>query len=191
MPKSFSTCSVGIRGSLQAPPEEGLTACVRLLPATVCSDCGSGCVTASVRALPAGSSAACMRLHAQGPKLPVAPHAWKCLKPQACLLCLQGYYCPTTTAILTCPQGSFCKWWSKEPKSCPWLATCEAGAKSADLSLAGFFSMAAILLALWLTYMACDAYIRSAPAWASLIGKPDATTRVQVQGGRRGRHGWG
>ena len=85
-----------------------------------------------------------------------------------CLLGLQGYYCPQTTAILTCPQGSFCKWWSKEPKSCPWLATCEAGAKSADLSLAGFFSMAAILLALWLTYMACDAYIRSAPALTEL-----------------------
>ncbi len=109
-----------------------------------------------------------MGLHAQGPSslhhqlhASARSHRTACRAPQ-------GYYCPKTTAILTCPQGSFCKWWSKEPKSCPWLATCEAGAKSADLSLAGFFSMAAILLALWLTYMACDAYIRSAPAWTGL-----------------------
>lgn len=76
------------------------------------------------------------------------------------LLTLQGYYCPDATTILPCPEGKFCKWWSRRPKSCPWLATCPHGSTSADLSLAGFFFMLLILLLLWLAYVACDAYIR-------------------------------
>ena len=73
----------------------------------------------------------------------------------------QGYYCPDATTILPCPEGKFCKWWTRHPKSCPWLATCPHGSTSADLSLAGFFFMILILLLLWLAYVACDAYIRS------------------------------
>ena len=73
----------------------------------------------------------------------------------------QGYYCPDATTILPCPEGKFCKWWTRHPKSCPWLATCPHGSTSADLSLAGFFFMLLILLLLWLAYVACDAYIRS------------------------------
>ncbi|KAL0037315.1 hypothetical protein WJX79_001603 [Trebouxia sp. C0005] len=74
--------------------------------------------------------------------------------------CKKGFYCPDATTILPCPEGKFCKWWSRRPKSCPWLATCPHGSTSADLSLAGFFFMLLILLLLWLAYVACDAYIR-------------------------------
>lgn len=74
--------------------------------------------------------------------------------------CKKGYYCPDATTILPCPEGKFCKWWTRHPKSCPWLATCPHGSTSADLSLAGFFFMLLILLLLWLAYVACDAYIR-------------------------------
>ena len=30
--------------------------------------------------------------------------------------CQSGYYCPNTSAIIPCPPGQFCKWWTKEPK---------------------------------------------------------------------------
>ncbi|KAL3159875.1 hypothetical protein ABBQ38_010273 [Trebouxia sp. C0009 RCD-2024] len=74
--------------------------------------------------------------------------------------CKKGFYCPDASTILPCPEGKFCKWWSRRPKSCPWLATCRHGSTSADLSLAGFFFMLLILLMLWLAYVACEAYIR-------------------------------
>ncbi len=30
--------------------------------------------------------------------------------------CQSGYYCPNSSAIIPCPPGQFCKWWTKEPK---------------------------------------------------------------------------
>ena len=61
----------------------------------------------------------------------------------------------------TClPAGSFCKAFSRQPKDCPWLATCSEGSVSADLSLGGFLGLAIILILLWLIYLIVLSYIR-------------------------------
>lgn len=108
-------------------------------------------------------------LHLVDPSAPGQPPALNTPSQQvlpdcakALTLLLQGYYCPDATTILPCPEGKFCKWWTRRPKSCPWLASCPYGSDSADLSLAGFFFMLLILLVLWLAYAASEAYIRYA-----------------------------
>lgn len=58
--------------------------------------------------------------------------------------------------------GSFCKAFSRQPKDCPWLATCPEGSVSADLSLGGFLGLAIILVLLWLIYIIVLSYIRYA-----------------------------
>ena len=45
-------------------------------------------------------------------------------------------------------------------QNCPWLAKCQAGSASADISWGGFMALFLILGLLWLAYVAFSAYIR-------------------------------
>ena len=49
-------------------------------------------------------------------------------------------------------------------QNCPWLAKCQAGSASADISWGGFMALFLILGLLWLAYVAFSAYIRCAHA---------------------------
>eukprot|EP00884_Botryococcus_braunii_P009426 jgi/Botrbrau1/18485/Bobra.0072s0065.1 len=74
--------------------------------------------------------------------------------------CEAGYFCPNSSTKILCPAGKFCKYSSRQPRNCPWLAHCKPGAESADLSLGGFLVLFIILGLLFLAYAALAAYIR-------------------------------
>lgn len=78
----------------------------------------------------------------------------------SCCRCAPGYYCPSASEQIICPQGSFCPEQSQRPRSCIWLTSCPEGTVRPTLSLGAFVfvtAAAAIMLASFI-------YVRSAVA---------------------------
>lgn len=67
--------------------------------------------------------------------------------------CEAGYYCPSPGEKFVCPEGSYCKPGSQNPKKCPRLTSCPEGSEKASLSWVGFLLLIGILGALWIMYM--------------------------------------
>ncbi|UPR01562.1 ABC transporter [Chloropicon primus] len=74
-------------------------------------------------------------------------------------LCPAGWYCPTASIAVACPEGHYCEVQSKEPKECPMMTNCPEGSGKPSISLYlviglgalfGCFLLLLLALAIWI-----------------------------------------
>src|SRR5690348_1788240 len=67
-------------------------------------------------------------------------------------VCVQGYYCPSSSEAIICPSGYYCKAGGVRPRGCNFISQCSEGSSAPVMWAGGIAAICILFFGLFTVY---------------------------------------